>query len=56
MISWRHRRPSQGLAVFECRREIASAAKHDEFGNDLRHGANIAGFLKVARSMLAQGI
>ena len=37
-------------------RESAAAAKEYGFGNDLLHGANIAGFLKVARSMLAQGV
>ena len=37
-------------------RESAAAAKEYGFGNDLLHGANIAGFLKVARSMVAQGI
>ena len=37
-------------------RESAAAAKEYGFGNDLLHGANIAGFLKVARSMVAQGV
>ena len=37
-------------------RESAAAAKEYGFGNDLLHGANIAGFLKVARSMVSQGV
>ena len=36
--------------------ESASAASEYGFGNDLLHGSNIAGFLKVARAMLSQGI
>lgn len=34
----------------------AGAAAEYGFGGDLLHGSNIAGFLKVARSMLAQGV
>jgi glutamate dehydrogenase (NADP+) len=34
----------------------ASAAAEYGFGQDLLHGSNVAGFLKVARSMLAQGV
>lgn len=33
----------------------ASRAAADEYGTTLQGGANIAGFLKVADSMLAQG-
>ncbi len=33
----------------------ASKQASDEFGVDLSAGANIAGFVKVAESMLAQG-
>lgn len=36
--------------------QSAEAAQAYGFGNDLLHGANIAGFLKVARAMLAQGV
>ena len=36
--------------------ESAAAASEYGFGNDLLHGSNIAGFLKVARAMLSQGI
>ena len=36
--------------------ESASAASKYGFGSDLLHGANIAGFMKVARAMLTQGI
>ena len=34
----------------------ANAAAEYGFGQDLLHGSNVAGFLKVARSMLAQGV
>lgn len=36
--------------------ESAAAASEFGFGTDLLHGANIAGFMKVARAMLSQGI
>ena len=34
----------------------AHAAAEYGFGQDLLHGSNVAGFLKVARAMLAQGV
>ena len=34
----------------------AGAASEYGFGQDLLHGSNVAGFLKVARAMLAQGV
>ena len=33
-----------------------SAAESYGFGNDYRHGANIAGFRKVANAMIDQGL
>lgn len=37
-------------------RQSSHAAAEYGFGGDLLHGANIAGFLKVANAMLAQGV
>jgi glutamate dehydrogenase (NADP+) len=37
-------------------RQSSHAAAEYGFGQDLLHGANIAGFLKVGRAMLAQGV
>jgi glutamate dehydrogenase (NADP+) len=34
----------------------AHAAAEYGFGKDLLHGSNVAGFLKVARAMLSQGV
>ena len=36
--------------------ESAQAASDYGFGSDLLHGSNIAGFMKVARAMMTQGI
>ena len=35
---------------------IASAAEEYGFGNNLEKAANVAGFIKVANAMLAQGV
>ena len=35
---------------------VADAAKEYDFGNNFEKAANVAGFLKVADAMLAQGV
>ena len=57
-LSWSREEVDQKLRgiMQNIHHESAAAAKSYGFGNDLLHGANIAGFLKVARAMVAQGV